>query len=80
MPDVDWRQSVSPLADLPEDVLAAILHFLYAECLPNNLSEVCAQQVISAVSRISSDTLLKLASLCEQYLKRLTLKKGKVIW
>lgn len=77
LPDVDWNQTVTPLSGLPEDILSAILYYLYAECLPSNLTEDCARQIISIVSTLPCGALIKLADLCELFLKHVALKKGK---
>ncbi|XP_034251805.1 uncharacterized protein LOC117651669 isoform X2 [Thrips palmi] len=75
LPDVDWNQTVTPLSGLPEDILSAILYYLYAECLPNNLTEVCARQIISILSQLPSGALVRLSDLCELFLKHVALKK-----
>lgn len=76
IPDIDWIQTVGPLSGLSEDVLGAILHYLYAECLPNNLSEHTTRQIILTVSKIPFEGLSKLTSMCELYLKHIALKQG----
>ncbi|KAE8752100.1 hypothetical protein FOCC_FOCC001262 [Frankliniella occidentalis] len=75
LPDVDWSQTNTPLSGLPEDVLCAILHYLYAECLPDNLNEKCARQIITLMSEIQSPSLSKLINMCELYLKHMSLSK-----
>lgn len=75
LPDVDWNQTATPLSGLPEDILSAILYYLYAECLPVNLTEFCAQQIISIVSKLPNGALTKLADLCQLFLKHMALKK-----
>ncbi|KAJ1530441.1 hypothetical protein ONE63_005346 [Megalurothrips usitatus] len=75
MPEIDWRQPSTPFSGLPEDVVATVLHYLYAECLPSNLTENCARQVISCVSKVPSQSLLKLSDMCELYIKHIALKK-----
>ncbi|CAG9817046.1 unnamed protein product [Phaedon cochleariae] len=71
--DIDWMSDPPPFNGLPEEVLGTILHFLYAECLPDNLTEETARQVISAASPYES--LSKLVSNCQLYLKNMALKQ-----
>ncbi|CAH1375656.1 unnamed protein product [Tenebrio molitor] len=70
---IDWSADLCPFNNLPEDVLGTILHFLYAECLPDNLTEVTAHQVLNAVSQYPC--LNKLVSKCNLYLKNMALKQ-----
>lgn len=72
-PELDWKQEPPPLTGLPEDVLGTILHYLYAECLPQNLSENTARQCISAASHYPC--LAPLVTLCEHYLRNVSLKQ-----
>ncbi|XP_044732009.1 uncharacterized protein LOC123294888 [Chrysoperla carnea] len=71
--DIDWSSQPPPLSGLPEPVLGTILHWLYAECLPPNLSELTAQQVMTAVTPYPS--LAKLSLSCQLYLKNMALKQ-----
>ncbi|KYB25250.1 uncharacterized protein LOC100141518 [Tribolium castaneum] len=71
--DIDWFADPCPFSNLPEDVLGTILHFLYAECLPENLTEVTTHQVLNAVSQYPC--LNKLVSKCNLYLKNMALKQ-----
>ncbi|KAL3270189.1 hypothetical protein HHI36_009246 [Cryptolaemus montrouzieri] len=70
---IDWNSSSHPLCNLSEDVLGTILHYMYTECLPENLSEVTAQRVILAIMQLTF--LAKLSTMCHLYLKNLALKK-----
>lgn len=74
--EISWGLDC-PFSVLPEDVLGTILHYLYAECLPENLTETTAHQVISAVS--SYPCLNKLVNKCNLYLKNQALKQRKTI-
>jgi hypothetical protein len=74
---IDWSADLCPFNNLPEDVLGTILHFLYAECLPDNLTEVTAHQVLNAVSQYPC--LNKLVSKCNLYLKNMALKQRKYL-
>lgn len=76
-PDLDWKQEPPPFTGLPEDVLGTILHYLYAECLPQNLNENTARQCISAAR--CYPCLASLVTLCEHYLRNVSLKQRKYI-
>ncbi|XP_074026270.1 uncharacterized protein isoform X2 [Leptinotarsa decemlineata] len=71
--DIDWFSNPPPFSNLSEDVIGTILHFLYAECLPENLSENAAREVIDVVSPFKS--LSKLVENCQLFLKNIELKK-----
>ncbi|KAJ8913824.1 hypothetical protein NQ315_003733 [Exocentrus adspersus] len=71
--DIDWTSDALPFNNIPEDVLGTILHFLYSECLPDNLTEETARQVVTVVSPYPS--LYKLVDNCELYLKNIALKQ-----
>lgn len=73
--DIPWQANPPPFAGLPEDVLGTILLYFYAECLPENLSEATAKQVIKAASQYTS--LGKLVNMCQIYLKNMALKQRK---
>ena len=72
---IEWSAESCPLSNLPEDVLGTILHFLYAECLPDTLTEVTAHQALNAVSQYPS--LSKLVNKCNLFLKNMALKQRK---
>ncbi|KAK9873149.1 hypothetical protein WA026_021382 [Henosepilachna vigintioctopunctata] len=72
-PDIDWHSSVHPLSNLLEEVLGTILHYMYTECLPENLSEATAQRVIMAITDLQF--LNKLITMCKMYLRNIALKK-----
>lgn len=71
--DIDWTSDPPPFSNIPEDVLGTILHFLYSECLPENLSEETACQVVIAATPYPS--LSKLVNNCQLYLKNMALKQ-----
>lgn len=73
--DIPWQASPPPFAGLSEDVLGTILLYIYAECLPENLTEATAKQVIKAASQYQS--LGKLVNMCQIYLKNMALKQRK---
>lgn len=73
--DIEWQSKPPPFTGLPEDVLGTILHFLYAECLPQSLDEDTAREVIAAVAPYQC--LSKLINMCNIYLKNLELKMRK---
>lgn len=70
---INWKSANHPLSNLPEDVLGTILHFLYSECLPENLSDDTAKQVMSVASQ--NLFLSRLSTMCRLYLRNLNLKK-----
>ncbi|XP_054262009.1 uncharacterized protein LOC128985991 isoform X2 [Macrosteles quadrilineatus] len=72
-PELDWTSDPPPLSGLREDVLGTILHYLYTECLPANLSEGTAHQCITAAA--SYPCLASLVTLCQHYLRNITLKQ-----
>lgn len=74
-PDIDWTAKPTPLSGLPEEVIGTILHFLYAQCLPPDLHESVAKQVI--VSAPDYPGLEQLVSMCHSYIKNITLKRGE---
>lgn len=74
-PDLDWTADPTPFSGLREDVLGTILHFLYAECLPANLTESTARQCISVAA--TYPCLSPLTSLCHHYLRNMALKHRK---
>lgn len=74
-PDLDWTVDPTPFSGLREDVLGTILHFLYAECLPANLTESTARQCISVAA--GYPCLSPLSSLCHHYLRNMALKHRK---
>ncbi|XP_046685129.1 uncharacterized protein LOC124370870 [Homalodisca vitripennis] len=72
-PELDWTAEPPPLSGLREDVVGTVLHYLYAECLPANLSEATARQCISAVA--SYPSLTPFTTLCQHYLRNMALKQ-----
>ncbi|XP_075220250.1 uncharacterized protein LOC142323850 isoform X2 [Lycorma delicatula] len=75
-PDLDWKQEPPPLTGLSEDVLGTILHYLYAECLPQSLNENTAHQCITAASQYPC--LAPLVTHCEHYLRNNSLKQQMI--
>uniref|UniRef100_A0A1B6MP93 BTB domain-containing protein n=1 Tax=Graphocephala atropunctata TaxID=36148 RepID=A0A1B6MP93_9HEMI len=72
-PELDWSAEPPPLTGLREDVVGTMLHYLYAECLPANLSELTAFQCINAAS--SYPSLAPFTTLCQHYLRNMALKQ-----
>ncbi|KAI8796654.1 CAunnamed protein product [Biomphalaria glabrata] len=70
-PELDWTAIITPLTGLPEDVLQTTLHYLYAECLPQGLSETTAQKCIKMVGKMPG--FVKFGQLCETFLKNTAL-------
>lgn len=75
--DIPWQATPHPFTGLSEDVLGTILLYIYAECLPENLTENTAKQVIKAAAQYPS--LGKLVNMCQMYLKNMALKQRKKI-
>lgn len=70
-PSLDWTAPVPPLTGLPEDVVQTTLHFLYAECLPQGLTEVTARRCVKMVGKLPGFS--KFSQLCETFLKNTAL-------
>ncbi len=75
VPDIDWSQSPKQLEGLPEDVLYAILHYLYSESLPRGLSEENAKSCIKAVHKLPG--FKTFSELCEHFLQNTALRQRK---
>lgn len=73
--DIPWQATPHPFTGLSEDVLGTILLYIYAECLPENLTENTAKQVIKTAAQYPS--LGKLVNMCQMYLKNMALKQRK---
>lgn len=73
--DIPWQANPPPFTGLSEDALGTILLYIYAECLPENLSEGTAKQVIKAAAQYPC--LAKLVDMCQVYLKNMALKQRK---
>ncbi|XP_055954606.1 uncharacterized protein LOC126812091 [Patella vulgata] len=71
--EMDWSRQPPPLSGLREDVLETTLHYLYAECLPRNLSEDTVKNCIKSVGKMPGFS--KFSELCETYLKNTALKQ-----
>lgn len=74
---MDWTAIITPLTGLPEDVLQTTLHYLYAECLPQGLSETTAQKCIKMVGKMPG--FVKFGQLCETFLKNTALTQRKTL-
>lgn len=63
---------ISSIQNLPASLLVPIIHFLYSECLPNNLDQDLCSQLISFAS--SLPPLTRMVEPCKKYLKLIKLK------
>ncbi|CAH0555390.1 unnamed protein product [Brassicogethes aeneus] len=70
--DINWLSDPPPFDNLPEDVLRIILHFIYSEALPENITEDLAAQVITQVA--TYDSLARLNEMCQIYLDNMQFK------
>ncbi|XP_014665386.1 PREDICTED: uncharacterized protein LOC106807533 [Priapulus caudatus] len=70
---LDWNRFPSPLTGLPEDVLQLVLHYLYAECLPNGLTEGVAKSCVMHVGKMPGFD--RLTMLCETFIVNTALKE-----
>lgn len=68
--------SVSVLYNLPSFMLTPIVHWLYAECLPNNLDDETCEKLISIGE--STPPLNKIVEPCRKYLRNIKIKKCKL--
>lgn len=73
---INWDSDPPPFSHLSEDTLGTILYFLYAECLPEDLCESTAKEIIKAVS--DHKCLEKLVQSCQKYLLRSALRDGNL--
>ena len=73
VPCLDWEATPPPLSGLPEEVVLTCLHYLYAECLPEGLSEDVAHACIKAVHKIQG--LGRFEQLCETFIKNTALRQ-----
>ncbi|XP_071488165.1 uncharacterized protein [Diadema antillarum] len=71
-PQLAWDQTPPPLSGHPEDVLTAVLHFLYTECLPESIQEETARRCLAVASKLPG--FGRLANLCQLYLKNVAVK------
>ncbi|XP_045474802.1 uncharacterized protein LOC123680773 [Harmonia axyridis] len=69
----NWHSKSHSLSNLDEDVLGTILHYMYTECLPENLNEETAQKVLSTANQ--HEFLNRLSTTCQTYLKNQNLRK-----
>lgn len=75
-PAVEWAEGKpSPLDGLPEDVVAAALHCIYADCLPPTLTEETARACVSLLSPPAATGFERLVHLCELFLRNMAVKQ-----
>uniref|UniRef100_T1JPJ0 BTB domain-containing protein n=1 Tax=Strigamia maritima TaxID=126957 RepID=T1JPJ0_STRMM len=70
---MDLNQRPLPLSGLPDDVLCTILHYIYSECLPDDLTEETARNTQRALIKVPGFS--RLSELCEIFLKNTALKQ-----
>ncbi|XP_064635771.1 uncharacterized protein LOC135492948 isoform X2 [Lineus longissimus] len=73
VPSIDWNKTPPPLTGLKEDVLYAVLYYVYSECLPRGMSETTCKACIKAVNKMPG--FLKFSELCETFLKNTALRQ-----
>ncbi|GFW08976.1 uncharacterized protein TNCV_3475221 [Trichonephila clavipes] len=64
---IDWDILPCPLANLPEDVLYTILHYLYSECLPDPLDDETAKSCLAVTCDLPG--FEEFREICQLYLK-----------
>ncbi|KAH6942505.1 hypothetical protein HPB50_006930 [Hyalomma asiaticum] len=75
-PAVEWATGKPcPLDGLPEDVVAAALHCIYADCLPPTLTEATARACVSLLSPPAAVGFERLIHLCELFLRNMAVKQ-----
>ncbi|XP_077526147.1 uncharacterized protein LOC144137990 [Haemaphysalis longicornis] len=75
-PAVDWSAGhPGPLDGLPEDVIAAALHCIYADCLPPALTEATARACVALLSPPAAVGFERLVHLCELFLRNMAVKQ-----
>ncbi|XP_077490197.1 uncharacterized protein LOC144101061 [Amblyomma americanum] len=75
-PAVDWATGKpGPLDGLPENVVAAALHCIYADCLPPALTEETARACVSLLSPPATAGFERLVHLCELFLRNMSVKQ-----
>ena len=74
-PQLHWTTSPPPLSGLKEDVLAAVLHYLYNDCLCQGLTEETATQCIKVVGKLPG--MENFVTLCQTFIKNTALKQRK---
>ncbi|KAL3236831.1 hypothetical protein MRX96_022088 [Rhipicephalus microplus] len=75
-PAVEWAEGKpSPLDGLPDDVVAAALHCIYADCLPPTLTEETARACVSLLSPPAATGFERLVQLCELFLRNMAVKQ-----
>ncbi|KAJ8037564.1 ARM REPEAT PROTEIN INTERACTING WITH ABF2 [Holothuria leucospilota] len=72
-PRLHWLRTPPPLTGTEEDVLQIVLHFMYAECLPTEVSSESVQGCMKLASKTAG--LERLANMCKEYLKKAALKE-----
>ena len=75
-PQMNWAQTPPPLSNLPEEILAAILHFMYAECLPDDMNEEKAKHCVMIAGKLPG--LEKLQEQCQTFLENIAVKNRKL--
>ncbi|XP_072029575.1 uncharacterized protein [Amphiura filiformis] len=71
-PNINWSQTPPPLTNTPEEALATILHFMYAECLPDEMTEEKARQCMKIAGKLPG--LEKLLEQCESFVQNIAVK------
>lgn len=71
--EILFDDATNPFNGLPENVLCTILHYMYTECLPNNLDVETAKSIIDFV--IGYPSLTRLEELCQKLIANTTLKE-----
>ena len=66
IPDQNWSSILLLLSELSPDVLEALLHYFYNNCLPKGLAEDTANGLLSVARKMTGQT--KLVELCEEYI------------
>ncbi|RWS27283.1 uncharacterized protein B4U80_11053, partial [Leptotrombidium deliense] len=75
-PTIEWSHcDVSPLDGLPQNVIKPILHYLYSESLPLNLSENVAENCIEVIKLRNLTGFERFIDLCETFIRNSTVKK-----
>ena len=63
------------LDNLPDDIIYTVLHYLYGECLPPQLSIETAEKCSTIVDQYPS--LLGLSNMCTLYIQNIQLKNSE---
>lgn len=76
LPEIDWSNETTPLSGLEEDVLQAVLHYLYCECLPPGLTDATAKACLKNMSKVPG--FLHFCQLCETFRQNTALKRREL--